>query len=465
MTLSEPPPITLPDLRMCFEGAVPAVIATASAGGVPNITHLSRVHLVDGERIALSNQFFSKTSRNLAENPRASVLLVDPTSMEQYRLDVAYERTERRGPVFEQLREDVDAIAALQGMQDVFKLRAADIYRVVRIEHVRAAVHQEHTGAEPTTEERLDAIGATSRLAELSARLSRCPDLDTLVSATVDGVCDTLGYEHVLLLLLDESGARLFTIASSGYEEQGVGSEVAMGDGVIGMAAARCVPMRAGNLGMVRKYSRNVRRAFEAQGVSPGREVPVPGLADARSQIAVPAMALGELVGVLVIESPNPVAFDDGDVAILTALAGTVAGAIENARAREQDDDRVDRTAAVTASQATAATTHVRFFAVDGSTFVDGDYLIKGVAGRILWSLLGHYEREQRVEFTNKEVRLDPTLELPEFKDNLESRLILLKRRLEERDAPMRLTKTGRGRFRLDVDTTLSLEAVDAPER
>jgi predicted pyridoxine 5'-phosphate oxidase superfamily flavin-nucleotide-binding protein len=130
------PAISLRELGPCFEGIVPAVIATASSDGTPNVTHLSKVHYVDDERVALSNQFFSKTVRNLAENPRASVLLVDPVEFTQYRLSLRYERRETRGPLFDRLHRDVEAVASLTGMQGVFKLRSADVYRVVDIETV-----------------------------------------------------------------------------------------------------------------------------------------------------------------------------------------------------------------------------------------------------------------------------------------------------------------------------------------
>ena len=111
-------------------------------------------------------------------------------------------------------------------------------------------------------------------------------------------------------------------------------------------------------------------------------------------------------------------------------------------------------------AQPTAGVTRVRFFAVDGATFLDDDYLIKGVAGRLLWALLNHHVEEGRVAFTDRELRLDPSLELPKFRDNFESRLILLKRRLDEREAPIRIVKTTRGAFELDVSTSLKLDCV-----
>jgi len=304
------------------------------------------------------------------------------------------------------------------------------------------------------------------RLAELSARLARCPDLDTLVGTTLGGLAELFDYAHSLLMLLDETGERLYTIASAGYTTEGIGSEVRVGEGIIGMAAARAEPMRVGNLSQMLAYARTVRRVYEERGgEAPGREIPLPGLPDAESQVAVPAMVLGQLVGVVAIESHRRMAFEPADEALLTVVATLVASAIEidwaNERAgSDRDTDGGGRGTRAASPAPTTRASRVRFFPVDGSTFLDGEYLIKGVAGRILWALLGHYDRDGRREFTNKEVRLDPSLELPEFRDNLESRLILLKRRLDERRAPIRIEKTGRGRFLLVVETDLRLDCV-----
>jgi hypothetical protein len=155
------------------------------------------------------------------------------------------------------------------------------------------------------------------------------------------------------------------------------------------------------------------------------------------------------------------VAFTSTDEALLTVVASVVGNAIEVAGMQDRDAaDATQEGPAVSAQDPSKPSTHVRCFSVDGSTFLDGDYLIKGVSGRIMWSLLPQYDLEGRVEFTNREVRLDPTLELPEFRDNFESRLILLKRRLDERGAPIQIEKTGRGRFRLVVERPLRLEQV-----
>lgn len=454
--------LPLSHLRACFEGAVPAVVATASADGTPNITYLSKVQLVDDDRIALSNQFFSKTMRNLVENPRASLLVIDPNTYDEYRLTIEYERTERRGPVFERLRRDVDALAVLEGMQGVFKLRAADLYRVLDVEPVpRGRVPERPPGVRP--EERPGASDATRvrRLAELVARLSRSPDLDALVSATVGGLAELFGYEHSVLLLRDEAGERLFTIASHGFEAEGVGSEVSLGEGLVGMAASRCTPVRVGNLRQMAKYSSALRTAYErGEQEGTGWDIPMPVLPEVQSRVAVPGMVAGELVCVLAVESPDVVAFTEADEAVLSVVASVVAQAVELDRTQERGDDADPPRAVAPEPTAPAAPeAHLRFYDADGSVFLDGDYLIKGVAGRLLWSLVRQHDADGRVDFTNREVRLDPSLQLPPFKDNFESRLILLKRRLDERDAPVRIEKTGRGRFRLDVGARLRLDA------
>ena len=79
------------------------------------------------------------------------------------------------------------------------------------------------------------------------------------------------------------------------------------------------------------------------------------------------------------------------------------------------------------------------------------------MAGAIFWKLLQDYLRHGRTAFTNRELRLDPGIGLPDVVDNLEARLILLERRLAEQPLPLRIEKTGRGQFRLHVDRPLTL--------
>src|SRR6185503_5182274 len=60
-----------------------------------------------------------------------------------------------------------------------------------------------------------------------------------------------------------------------------------------------------------------------------------------------------------------------------------------------------------------ALVTRVKSFESDGSVFLDDDYLIKGVAGRILLRVLANYVADHRDEFSSKEIRLDPDIGLP----------------------------------------------------
>ena len=103
------------------------------------------------------------------------------------------------------------------------------------------------------------------------------------------------------------------------------------------------------------------------------------------------------------------------------------------------------------------AALQLRRYAANDSLFLDGEYLIKGVAGAILWKLARHHVQEGRTEFSNRELRLDPSLRLPDVSDNLEARLLLLQRRLQEHGPHLRIEKTGRGRFRLVVRRPLEL--------
>jgi adenylate cyclase len=444
--------LALGAIRPCLEGAVPATIATCASDGTPNVSYVSEVHYVDEQHVALSFQFFNKTRANVLANARATVLLPDPDTGGQYLLALEYLRTDTSGPLFESMKAKLAGIASHTGMSGVFRLLGSDVYRVLDIQRLPGNWSASTALPRPNP---LPAVRAASEA------LAACATLDELVDTTLLALGREFGIAHAMLLMLDGTGGTLYALASRGYADSGVGAEIPLGHGIIGVAAAERAPIRITHMSAEYGYGRAVREAM-AQGQAAAElatQIPFPGLDFPGSQLAVPILRGPRLLGVLYVESSRDGAFGYDEEDALVTLASQIAAAICLLQGAAETQPLRPR-AAPRSAPATSQPVRVRRYAANDSVFLDEDYLIKGVAGAIFWKLVSEYAATQRTEFTNRELRLDPAIHLPELSENLEARLILLKRRLAERAACVQLEATGRGRFRLKVQQPLVLETV-----
>jgi adenylate cyclase len=455
--------MNLSDLpKRLFQGIMPSLIATCDDRGIPNVTYLSQVFFIDEKRVALSCQFFNKTKANVLVSPVATLLINDPTTLEGYRLVVRYDHEESQGPLFETMSRRIDAIASHTGMAGIFKLRSADVYEVLEVDRV-PQIDPPAPDDEPPPPQTPAFRSELNGLQLVAQRMGRAKDLESLLATTLETLETAFGFEHSMVLLLDETGQRLFAIASHGYGEGGIGAEVGVGEGLIGtVARERCV-LRVAGVGADLRYGRAIRasvhRAGGAKTLAP--EIPLPGLVDAQSQLALPLVAGDRLVGVIAVESRSAGMFEEWHEAYLEIVAAQVAFAIENMVRRERDAETTEVPPAPQGSHVVAPSARTRrfkFFRSDDCVFVDDEYLIRNLPGRILWKILRTHLATGRTEFTNRELRLDPALGLPAIRDNLESRLVLLRKRLAQKCSDIALVSIGRGQFRLDVGGPIRLE-------
>jgi adenylate cyclase len=164
----------------------------------------------------------------------------------------------------------------------------------------------------------------------------------------------------------------------------------------------------------------------------------------------------GRTVGVLFVESPEDGRFHWEDEDALVAVASQLGMTIATLQQAAEGGDEPGA-AASQPRKPRGKPLEVRHYRADDSVFIGDDYLIKGVAGAIFRKLVADFIDKGRTDFTNRELRLDPRIRLPDITDNLEARLILLVRRLGERGTEIRIEKTGRGRFHLAVERPLTL--------
>jgi hypothetical protein len=240
------------------------------------------------------------------------------------------------------------------------------------------------------------------------------------------------------------------------------------------MVAEARKPIRISGLFRPMLYALAMHRASQEPGDSANRlRVPLPGLPNPERQLGVPLLVRDELVGVLVIESEVPYRFHEEDKTSIELLGTYLAIAMQNMqlqeRARESPELGVPAapapasTAAALPPAPAVATDRrkhgVVYYAADECILVNGEYLIRSLPAKILWKLLNARNCTGRSEFTNRELRLDKSLNLPEWKDNLESRLLLLKRRLQQKCPEISLVSRARGRFSLELSCEVELES------
>jgi GAF domain-containing protein len=169
---------------------------------------------------------------------------------------------------------------------------------------------------------------------EIAQEIASAPALDELYQKIVHLVKDRFGYYHAQLFLLAEEGDRLVTVAGYGqvgeqFLEQG--HSIPLRKGVVGRAAAWGRPVLSSDVGQDPEWLYH------------------PLLPDTQGELAVPVIyqpvqdregtkPLGQVVGVLDVQSDRAGALTDEDRILLEGLCGQIAIAIESTRLRQETE-------------------------------------------------------------------------------------------------------------------------------
>jgi sigma-B regulation protein RsbU (phosphoserine phosphatase) len=148
---------------------------------------------------------------------------------------------------------------------------------------------------------------------EVTERINSTLDLDELLSRIAEIVKRAIDYEVFAILLLNEKTQELRVHFSQGHPKELVRNlRIKVGQGIVGRAA-------------------QTRRSVLVNDVKDDPTY-IPSLAAIRSELAVPLLFKGRLIGVIDLEAAQPDFFNDSHVSLLELLASRMALAIENAR-------------------------------------------------------------------------------------------------------------------------------------
>lgn len=159
-------------------------------------------------------------------------------------------------------------------------------------------------------------------IAQVARTISSTLDLESLLNQIANAISREFGFYHVGVFLTDT--AREYAVLSAANSEGGQtmlarGHRLKVGEtGLVGFVSWTGKPRVALDTGTDAVFFNN------------------PDLPDTRSEIALPLRVGETVIGVLDVQSTEPNAFSQEDIAILTTLADQVGIAIQNARQNEE---------------------------------------------------------------------------------------------------------------------------------
>ena len=183
-----------------------------------------------------------------------------------------------------------------------------------------------YTSLEQRVTERTEALRRRTAQLEAAAMVAReaaaIRDVDTLLDEVVHLISQRFGFYHAGIFLVDEAGEYAILRAASsegGRRMLERGHRLKVGEvGIVGYVAGTGEPRIALDVGKDAVYFDN------------------PDLPLTRSEMALPLRVRGRVIGVLDVQSEEPAAFTEEDVAVLQVMADQIALAIENARLLEE---------------------------------------------------------------------------------------------------------------------------------
>jgi GAF domain-containing protein len=156
-------------------------------------------------------------------------------------------------------------------------------------------------------------------VADITGRISAILDLDQLLNELVNQVKLSFDYYHTQVYLLDTERQNLVMRAGAGE----VGAQMKARGHHIPVDARTSLVARAARSGEIVSID-NIREAEDW--------LPNPLLPNTCSEMAIPIVLEGQVVGVLDVQADEIAGLDEGDAGLLRSLANQVTSAIRNAR-------------------------------------------------------------------------------------------------------------------------------------